>query len=77
VHRVWERDIDGIDPAETIVKLVVRERLLETISLRDFASLRPIVADDRNECRITTGVSEGRQNGHLGDMPETHHGVPD
>jgi hypothetical protein len=76
VHRVRERDVDRIDLAEAIVELFVRERLLETISLRHFAPLGPIVADNCDQFRITR-VSEGRENRYLSDMPETHYGVSD
>jgi hypothetical protein len=76
MHRVRERDVNRIYLAEAIVELFVRERLLETISLRHFAPLGPIVADNRDQFRITR-VSEGRENRYLSDMPEANDGVPD
>ena len=49
VHRIGQRDVDGIDAAQALVEFVVVERVIEPIPLRDLAPLGSIAADDCSE----------------------------
>jgi hypothetical protein len=77
MHRVGQREIDGIDLGETVIELVVGERPLEPITPRDLSTLGPIVTDHGDEPGIPTGMGEGRQHGHLRDVSESDDRIAD
>jgi hypothetical protein len=71
VHRVWQRDVHGVDLAQAIVELLVGESMFESIALGEFASFRSIFADDGDQFRVSTSMSERGEDGDLRDMAKS------
>jgi hypothetical protein len=56
--------------------LVVGVGSLKSVAPGHFAPFRSIVADDRDQRRVSSSMRKRRENGDLGDMAESNHGVP-
>jgi hypothetical protein len=77
VHRVRQGEVDGVNRPQAFVELVVVERVLEPIALRDVPPLRTVAADDSRQPRVSSRMRECGKHGNLGDVAQPDDGVAD
>ena len=77
VHRVRQRDVDGVHLLEAGIVVVVSERVFDAVRAGQLLQLGAVVADERREPRVAPRVREGRQHRHLRDMAEANHRIAD
>ena len=75
VHRVRQRNVDGVHLRQAVLDLLVGERL-HAVSLGELTTLHRIAADQRGQFGVSTRVSERRKHRYLSDMAQTDHRVP-
>jgi hypothetical protein len=75
VHRVWQRDVHRVDLAQAVIELLVGEGVLESIALGERPPFRSIVAHDGNQLRVSSSMSECREDGDLRDMAKANNRV--
>jgi hypothetical protein len=52
MHGVRQGDVDGVDDAQALVELLVRECVVQSVSPSQFAAFRAVAADNAVSCEL-------------------------